>query len=99
VAHLLRTKLQLLTPGFLKAIDLSRYLPYENLILSLVTENKSGVDGKRFETIGAFGDLLLRVRREQRNQLRLEFGRVDNAAPEGIRNGKGLRGQAGSVEI
>jgi hypothetical protein len=80
VAHLFRAELQPFATSLQNAIDLSCDLSNKNLDLPLVAESERGADGERSQAIPALCELVLGIRREQRNKLIPEARCINNAS-------------------
>jgi hypothetical protein len=99
VAHLPWTQPHNLTTNLEEAIDFACDLLHKDLVLTLMRQRECGVGNERVDTIGAIGDLLLILRSEQRNEVRLKLRRIHYATPYGIRHRKSLGRQAVGIEL
>jgi hypothetical protein len=98
VSHFLGTKLQGLTASLEETINLGCDLLDKDLVLTLMAECERGSGNERVDTIGAIGYLLLILRSEQCNKLRLDLRCVHEATSEGICHGMGLERQPTRIE-
>ena len=66
----------------LDAIDFSGHLPDQNLVLALVAKGERRTDGEHSEVVKAIGELTIRERCQQRDNLCLKLWSTNNASSQ-----------------